>query len=74
MNYSSIPEPVIEKIIAHRPHLAGIARNLAGAKFALLARQYEKALANGYLQGETRLSIAETWKLSSCCVGRRYGE
>jgi hypothetical protein len=37
------------------------------------AVQFEKALAHAYLTGETRLSALDTWRLSSCCVGRPFG-
>jgi len=37
------------------------------------AQQFEKAIADAYLMGETRLSPLDTWRLSACCVGRPYG-
>lgn len=69
MRAPSIPHSVLDKIIAHRPHLRRMAENIA-----LSPAQIEKALANAYLAGETRLTVAETWKLAACSAGRRYGE
>jgi hypothetical protein len=68
-NQPSIPQDVVAKIIAHRPHLVSVARNIPRSPI-----QCEKALADAYLAGETRLTIEETWKLAACCVGNRYGE
>lgn len=67
----TIPDEVLEKIAAHRPHLACIVRNLRANPTR--AVQFEKPLAHAYLMGETRLTAMETWKLSACCVGKKYG-
>ena len=67
----TIPEEVLAVIIAHRPHLAGIVRNLRAHPSR--AVQFEKPLADAYLIGETRLSALATWRLSYCCVGEKYG-
>lgn len=67
----TIPDDVLEKIVAHRPHLASIVRNLRANPSR--AVQFEKPLADAYLMGETRLTAMETWKLSACCVGKKYG-
>ena len=67
----TIPETVLDQIAAHRPHLAGMIRNLRADP--LRAVQYEKALADNYLMGETRLSIIDTYHLSACCVGDKFG-
>lgn len=67
----TIPETVLTKIVEHRPHLVTLAENLRGNPS--LAVQIEKALANAYLNGETRLSAAETWSLSYCVRGEIYG-
>jgi len=68
----TIPDDVLSKIVAHRPHLGAIARNLRACPSR--ARQFEKAIADAYLLGETRLTVEETWKLAACCDGRGYGE
>ena len=65
----TIPPDVLAKILAHRPHLAAVARNIRVAP-----QQCEKALADAYLMGETRLTVEETWKLAACSAGRGYGE
>jgi hypothetical protein len=67
----TIPQPVLDQIATHRPHLAGMVRNLRANPSR--AVQFEKPLADAYLQGETRLSALDTWKLSACCTGDRYG-
>ena len=67
----TIPDSVLETIATHRPNLAGIVRNLrANPRRAV---QFEKPLADAYLLGETRLSAIDTWKLSACCVGEKFG-
>jgi hypothetical protein len=67
----SIPDPVLDKITQHRPHLLPLVDNLR--RLPSLAAQLEKAIADGYLFGETRLTGAETFALASCCAGRPYG-
>lgn len=67
----TIPDDVLNAIISHRPHLAGLVRNLRANPGR--AVQFEKPLADAYLLGETRLSIVDTWKLSACCVGEKFG-
>jgi hypothetical protein len=66
---ASIPQAVLDKIVQHRPHLKKVVNNIPNAP-----RQCEKALADAYLAGETRLTVEETWKLGACSAGRRYGE
>jgi hypothetical protein len=70
----TIPVDVLDKIEAHRPHLAAIIGNLKAATGPELARGLEKRLADAYLAGETRLSAMETWRLAACSAGRGYGE
>jgi hypothetical protein len=67
----TIPETVLAKIVAHRPHLAAIVRNLKVNPSR--AVQYEKRLADAYLMGETRLSVKDTYHLSACCSGEKFG-
>jgi len=67
----TIPENVLDKIIEHRLYLAGIVRNLRSSPSR--AVQFEKSLADAYLMGDTRLTAMETWMLSACCVGDKYG-
>jgi len=69
VNKPSIPQGVLEKIVAHRPHLKSVVANIAQSP-----AQCEKALADAYLIGETRLTFEETWKLAACCAGKCYGE
>jgi hypothetical protein len=65
----SIPRSVLEKIVAHRPHLKTIVDNIPKDP-----DQIERALTDAYLQGESQLTGPETFALSSCCVGRPYGQ
>lgn len=67
----TIPDQVLEKIAVHRPHLGVLVRNLRASPAQ--ARQIEKAIADAYLLGETKLTGSETYKLSACCVSRPYG-
>jgi hypothetical protein len=67
----TIPDSVLDKIVAHRPHLAAIVANLR--RFPERAIHFEKPLANGYLQGETKLTSMETWHLSFCCRSLPFG-
>jgi hypothetical protein len=67
----TIPDAVLETIVDDRPHLAGIVRNLRANPRR--AAQFEKPLADAYLMGETKLSAVDTWKLSACCVGEKFG-
>ena len=67
----TIPDDVLDRIVAHRPHLGTMVANLRGRP--ALAVQIEKAIADNYLCGETRLSVQETYHLSACCVGKPYG-
>ncbi len=66
----SIPGHVLDIITEHRPHLAIIVSNLR--QYPSRAQQLEKALADAYLMGETRLTMADTWALSRCCVGKAF--
>ncbi len=68
-NEPTIPQEVLAKIGEHRPHLQQLIANIPNAP-----AQCEKALADAYLQGETRLSGIETWRLGACSAGRGYGE
>ena len=70
----SIPADALDKIAAHRPHLLPIICNLRSCRAAGYIRRLEKTIADIYLNGETRLTPAETDALAACCVGRRYGE
>jgi len=72
-SYQSIPDPVIDLIVEHRPHLSVLARNVRNATSSGGARQIEKALADNYLSGETRLSGLQTLRLAACCRGGRFG-
>jgi putative cell wall-binding protein len=67
-NSPTIPREVLDKIVQHRPHLATIVGNIPAAP-----SQCEKALADAYLAGETRLTVQETWKLAACSAGNSYG-
>ncbi len=69
----TIPDEVLQKIQAHRPHLVAIITNLRQATTAALIRGLEKRLADAYLAGETRLSAGEVYKLAACSAGRPYG-
>ena len=68
----SIPDAVLDRIIAHRPHLATLAKNLRAHPGQ--AQQIETAIADAYLQAEPQLSGPEIWRLSACSAGRRYGQ
>jgi hypothetical protein len=67
----TIPESVLRTIGEHRPHLARIIANLEA--YPRQAAQFEKALADAYLMGETRLTMEDTWKLAACCTGEQFG-
>ncbi len=67
----TIPDSVLAKIAEHRPHLGGMIQNLRA--HPAQAIQFEKAIADAYLMGETRLSAMETYRLSACCVGDKFG-
>lgn len=67
----TIPDSVLQQIREHRPHLGGMIDNLN--KFPNRAVQFEKPIADSYLVGETRLSGLDTWKLSYCCIGQKFG-
>ncbi len=67
----TIPDAVLDRIVAHRPHLAGMVQNIL--RNPACASQIEKHLADNYLMGETRLSVQETYALSFCCVSQPYG-
>ncbi len=73
-SYQSIPDDVLDRIVAHRPHLATLVNNARNATSAGGARQIEKVIADNYLAGETHLSGLETLHLAACCRGQRYGE
>jgi hypothetical protein len=68
----TIPTTVLDKIAEHRPHLQTMIDNLDA--YPVTARQTEKALADAYLRGTTRLTAVETYKLCSCSAGRGYGQ
>jgi predicted dehydrogenase len=69
------PEPLLDLVDA----VDIVAPTLSHYDLALMALRrlkhlfIEKPLADAYLQGETRLSALDTWKLSACCTGDRYG-
>lgn len=67
----TIPDSVLDRIVAHRPHLGSMVRNLRANPSR--AVQFEKGIADAYLMGATHLSNLETWHLSACCVSERYG-
>jgi hypothetical protein len=67
-NTPTIPKHVLDKIVAHRPHLAALIGNIT-----LVPAQAEKALADAYLLGETHLTAQETYDLAACSAGRGYG-
>lgn len=58
----TIPDPVLDLIVEHRPHLAEIVTNIRTHPDQ--APQLELALARAYLHGETQLSPMDTWYLS----------
>lgn len=66
-NYNPIPDTVLDKISGHRPHLAEMCKNYKANHDIRIGN----AIANAYLQGETRLSAMETWHLSHHCLGTR---
>jgi len=68
----TIPEDVLDRIVAHRPHLGVLVANLRAAP-AHLVPVLEKRLADAYLAGESRLTPQETWNLAACSAGRGYG-
>jgi len=68
---TSIPAEVLDKIRAHRPHLQAIVANCQRQD---VGRRFDKPLADAYLIGETHLTGLETFHLSACCAGRKYGE
>lgn len=72
-SYQTIPDEVLDKIVAHRPRLAILAHNVRNATSAGGARQIEKALACAYLSAETHLSPIETCHLAACTNGSHYG-
>lgn len=67
----TIPDTVLDAIATHRPHLAGIVRNLRANPDR--AVQFEKALADAYLAGEARIPAVDVWRLSACCTGKGFG-
>lgn len=69
----TIPDHVLEKIVAHRPHLVAMVNNLRMATNPQMVRLLEKCLADAYLSGTTKLSPLETWYLAYCCGGEPYG-
>lgn len=67
----TIPDMVLDQMIAHRPRLAAMVANLRAHPGQ--APQIEKALANAYLIGETRLSGRDTWYLAQVAYGGPWG-
>jgi hypothetical protein len=75
--YNPIPTTVLDKIKAHRPNYATMCSNyaaLVAAGKTMQACQIGNAIANGYLNGETRLSAKETWLLGHHCPGTATGD
>ncbi len=68
-NTPTIPQEVLAKIGEHRPHLKQLIANIPVAP-----AQCEKALADAYLLGETRLTGPETWNLAACSAARAYAD
>jgi hypothetical protein len=68
---ATIPARVLTAISEHRPHLKGIVDNMRANPER--AAQFEKAIADNYLLGETRLAPIDIWHLSYCCVGQPFG-
>lgn len=68
----TIPDVVLDKIARHRPHLAGIIRNLREQP-AEQAPLFEVPLAQMYLAGETRLTARETQYLAQVSWGGPWG-
>jgi hypothetical protein len=67
----TIPDAVLDAIIAHRPHLAQIVRNLRANM--LDSRQVEQHIARAYLHAETRLSATNTLHLAQVAEGGPWG-
>jgi len=67
----TIPDAVLDAIIAHRPHLAQIVRNLRANM--LDSRQAEQHIARAYLHAETRLSATDTLHLAQVAEGGPWG-
>ncbi len=65
----TIPDSVLEKIRTHRPQLGRIIENLKA--FPARAVQFEKAIADNYCMGETRLGALESWPVGQ--PGRSFG-
>ena len=63
----SIPDAVLDQIVQHRPHLAGLAANVVAGAVA------ERALAVAYLAGETLLSARDTLYLAQVAHGGPWG-
>jgi len=60
----TIPDSVIEKIVAHRPQLAVVADNVRSGLVP------ERTLARLYLVGESKLTVSETIRLAKVAEGQ----
>lgn len=68
----TIPDGLLDRIVAHRPALGELARQVQSEPGRVA--ELERALALAYLSGgETRLTPLETWFLGSCAAGEPYG-
>lgn len=67
----TIPDAVLAQIAEHRPHLATMIANLRAHPEQ--AAQIERALADAYLMGETKLSGPDTWHLAQVAYGGPWG-
>lgn len=67
----SIPDEVLDKIVAHQPGLATLVCTIRDGTWAM--QSAETTLANNYLNGVPRLTAPEIWALTQCCRGGAYG-
>jgi hypothetical protein len=70
----TIPDDVLDRIEAHRPHLRPMVQNLRRNARSRVAQQIERAIAAAYLSGSAAgLSPLECWKLGAVLRGKPYG-
>lgn len=67
----TIPDAVLDQIVAHRPEFAPMITNLRA--YPEQAAQIEKALANAYLSGEIALSGSDAWSLAQVSYNGPWG-
>lgn len=67
----TIPDIILDRIAADRPHLVPMIANLR--ENADLAQTIEKTIAFEYLEGVTTLSVMDTWHLAQCANGAPWG-